>query len=341
MNFIQHLSGFHPALKYTHEVSSSSVSFLDLLISIQPDSPKLSTTICYKPTDSHAYLLYSSSHPLSTRDSIPYSQFLRLRGICSREADFDLEAHKMSSFFTARQYPEHIVQKALMRARSVTRSEALTPKTLGENEERAVAVIPYHPHNLPVCKILRDNFSLLQQDPDLKEVFAKPPLIAFQRDKSLRDMLVKSKLKPQTSHSAPLGCRPCGDEKCKTCPFIDTSGTFVGPSGSFTVRSHLSCQSSDIVYVLSCTLCSKLYVGETYRSLTERFSEHLRSMKLGYNNPVGQHFAGPYHSFTHATIAAVWQNPSSSAYRKWMENRVITRLGTSQPHGLNVRVTDV
>ena len=84
-----------------------------------------------------------------------------------------------------------------------------------------------------------------------------------------------------------------------------------------------------------------MYVGETYRSLGERFSEHLRSMKLGYNNPIGQHFADQHHSFTHAKIAAVWQNPRDNVYRKYMESRIIGRLGTVQPDGLNVRVTDV
>ena len=35
----------------------------------------------YKPADSHIYLLYSSSHPSHVNNSIPYSQFLRLRGL--------------------------------------------------------------------------------------------------------------------------------------------------------------------------------------------------------------------------------------------------------------------
>ncbi|KAL8604303.1 hypothetical protein ACOMHN_023673 [Nucella lapillus] len=80
-----------------------------------------------------------------------------------------------------------------------------------------------------------------------------------------------------------------------------------------------------------------MYVGETCRSLAERFSEHLRSMKLGYSNPVGQHFASSYHSFSHANIAAVWQNPRDRVYRKHMESRIISRLGTTQPAGMNVR----
>ena len=326
MSFIHHMSNFHPALQYTHEVSTTSVSFLDLSISIHPNCPKLSTTIFYKPTDSHAYLLHSSSHPSSTRNSIPYSQFLRLRRICSREQDFDHEAQRMCNFFTARQYPGEVVQTALERVRSTSRTEALTPKeTVGECDDRMVAVIPYHPHNIPVCKILRENFTFLQQDPELKQVFTKPPLIAFQRSKNLRDMLVRSKLRPQANQSTVQGCRPCGDKKCKTCPFINTATTIAGPTGRFTVKSSLCCKSSDIVYVLTCTLCSQLYIGETCRSLAERFSEHLRSMKLGYSNPVGQHFAGPYHSFSHARISAVWQNPRDRAYRKHMESLLISR----------------
>eukprot|EP00745_Piridium_sociabile_P026209 TRINITY_DN4169_c0_g1_i13.p2 TRINITY_DN4169_c0_g1~~TRINITY_DN4169_c0_g1_i13.p2 ORF type:complete len:127 (+),score=21.01 TRINITY_DN4169_c0_g1_i13:1655-2035(+) len=38
INFINHMSNFHPALKYTSDVSSSSVAFLDLQISVQPNS---------------------------------------------------------------------------------------------------------------------------------------------------------------------------------------------------------------------------------------------------------------------------------------------------------------
>ena len=341
VSFINHISNFHPALKYTHEISTTSVSFLDLSISFDPNCCKLSTTIFYKPTDSHAYLLYSSSHPSSTRNSIPYSQFQRLRRICSKEQDFNQEAQKMASFFKARKYPEDVVQTALERARSTSRTEALTPREMvGESEDRVVAVIPYHPHNIPICRILHENFHLLHQDPELKQIFPKPPLIAFQRNKNLRDLLVRSKLRPQANQSSPPGCRPCGDKKCKTCPFINTATTIAGPTGTFTVKSSLSCKSSDLVYVLSCTLCSKMYVGETCRCLAERFSEHLRSMKLGYSNPVGQHFTGPYHSFSHARVSAVWQNPRGRAYRKHMENLLISRLGTMQPVGMNIRATD-
>ena len=114
----------------------------------------------------------------------------------------------------------------------------------------------------------------------------------------------------------------------------------MGPQGQFTSRSSFTCKSSDIVYILTCTLCHKLYVGETCRTLNERFTEHLRSMRLNYNDPIGQHFNSPVHNHTHAKVAAVWQNPRDRAYRKHMESQVINRLGTLQPAGINTRVMD-
>ena len=51
----------------------------------------LCTSVHFKPTDSHSYLLYSSSHPSHVKNTIPYSQFLRLRCLCSDDSDFSLK----------------------------------------------------------------------------------------------------------------------------------------------------------------------------------------------------------------------------------------------------------
>ena len=59
--FITALNSFHPALKYTWEISDTSLAFLDIKVSVEGNG--LCTSVHYKPTDSHSYLLYSSSHP--------------------------------------------------------------------------------------------------------------------------------------------------------------------------------------------------------------------------------------------------------------------------------------
>ena len=74
-HFITSVNSFHPALKYTSEISEISIAFLDIKVSINGNG--LSTSVHYKSTDSHSYLLHSSSHPSHVKNSIPFSQFLR------------------------------------------------------------------------------------------------------------------------------------------------------------------------------------------------------------------------------------------------------------------------
>ena len=63
--FIGFVNSFHPALKFTWEISETSVTFLDINISVQDN--KLATSVHCKPTDLHNYLLYLSSHHLTSK----------------------------------------------------------------------------------------------------------------------------------------------------------------------------------------------------------------------------------------------------------------------------------
>ena len=79
----------------------------------------------YKPTDSHSYLLYSSSRPSHVKNSIPYSQLLRLRRLCSEDSDFSLKSEEMCHFFDKRGYPASVVQAGHHRAQQIDRQSAL------------------------------------------------------------------------------------------------------------------------------------------------------------------------------------------------------------------------
>ena len=93
--FISYIKNFHPALQFTWEISETSVSFLDILVSINGN--RITTSVFYKPTDSHSYLLYSSS-PNHTKQCILLSQFLRLRRLCSEDEDFQFKSLEMRVF---------------------------------------------------------------------------------------------------------------------------------------------------------------------------------------------------------------------------------------------------
>eukprot|EP00061_Rhincodon_typus_P006236 g26668.t1 len=84
--FISFPSTFHPNFKFTWTISNTSLSFLDLSVSMSGD--RLKTDIYFKPTDSHSYLDYTSSHPPSCKNAIPYSQFLHFHCIRSQDRVF-------------------------------------------------------------------------------------------------------------------------------------------------------------------------------------------------------------------------------------------------------------
>ena len=124
--FISFVNSFHPALKFTWEMSETSVTFLNINISVQDN--KLATSVHYKPTDSqHYFILYSSSHPSHIKDSIPYSQFLRLCRLCSEDSDFNSKCDEMSNLFSECCNPDSILSKALNHVQNVKREFALEP----------------------------------------------------------------------------------------------------------------------------------------------------------------------------------------------------------------------
>ena len=336
LKFITFVGNFNPAINFTHEISESTLPFLDIQISIT-DSKCLDTTVHYKTTDSHSYLTFTSSHPKATKESIPYSQFLRLRRLCSTEKEFSQQADIMASFMKNRGYPDNIVTEAILRAKHVPRRKALETTSKDQSKDRTILTLVYHPHNIIVKNILLDNFRILQKDPKLKDVFAKPPLVAYLRDTSLRNQLVHSSFQPPSGQ--PPGNKSCLKPKCKACPFLNTTTTtFKGPSGnSFTIRSSFTCQSTNVVYIISCCQCNKMYVGETYRTLAERLEEHVRAVRCQTDTPVSNHFNSDYHHLQHMSIAAVWQNHTDFVHRKFLESNLITRLGTTKPQGLNIR----
>jgi len=117
--FITAVNSFHPALKYTWEISDTSLPFLGIKVSIEGNG--LCISVHYKPTYSHSYLLYSSSHQLHVKNSIPYSQFLRLRRLCSDDSDFSLKSEEMCDFFDKRGYPASVIQTGHHRAQQIDR----------------------------------------------------------------------------------------------------------------------------------------------------------------------------------------------------------------------------
>ena len=96
---LNELNTKHPSIKFEYEISKERISFLDTEIYIKN---KLHTKIFRKKTDRQTFLNINSEHPKSLKNSIPYSQALRIKRICSTKKDFDHHLRELREIFDAR-----------------------------------------------------------------------------------------------------------------------------------------------------------------------------------------------------------------------------------------------
>ena len=188
-----YLNSCTPHFKFTFEWSHAQVSFLDTLIKICDN--QIVTDLYTKPTDSHNYLVYKSSHPQRCKDSIPYSQFLRIRRICSDIQDFDIHVVTFATYFLQRGYPLDLIKEAALKARETNRLSLLHPGVKNkDNNDKVFLITTYHPHDHSLRNILFQNWDILGRSPTTDFVHKRKLMCGYRRPKNLRDHLMTAKV---------------------------------------------------------------------------------------------------------------------------------------------------
>ena len=210
--FILYLNSCRPNLQFTCEASQTQVSFLDTLVKIQDLT--IVTDLYCKPTDSHNYLLFDSAHPTKCKQSIPYSQFLRIRRICSQISDYDKHMKEKALHFIRRGYPLDIIEEAALKARRLNRKDLLypPPKPLSssrDNLDRTILTTMYHPQHDILRDITSKNWDLLGKSHTTLNLHQRKPLLAYKRPPNLSNLLVRAncqlpKTKVKTDHSTTI-----------------------------------------------------------------------------------------------------------------------------------------
>ncbi len=166
--------------------------------------------------------------------------------------------------------------------------------------------------------------------------FSPITLVSFRHSKNIRDTLVHSNLHQESS---PLsGTFLCGVAQCKTCKFIVSSTVISAPKFTYNIKHNFTCTSTHLIYCISCSRCGMLYIGETRRQLRTRFGVHRRAVSANdINQPVARHFNSGSQSISDMKIRALCPISGSDDSRKRQEMRLIFKLGTIHPLGINER----
>ena len=338
-DFLHKANAFHPTIKFTSEISNNEHIFLDTKSHIQND--KIVVDLHTKPTDSHQYLLPNSCHPKHCSKNIPYSLALRIKRICSDPNTFEIRATELSQHLINRGYNPTDILNAIQKARERNRNDLLKYKHKPDTSlKRTPFVLTYHPNTPNIKMILNTHWPTIQSSAQLKDIFPEKPIIAYRRPKSLRDILVRAKLKPNLNDT-PLGqSGPCGTHRCQTCNLMSVTQSFTQTTTGaiINIKVNANCKTRNIVYLMTCKQCQKQYVGETKLQLNQRINLHrsdVNTHKLE-RSPIAEHIHTTGHTFSDISLCCIDHNPNwSDRTRKLREIYWIRRLNTTQPHGIN------
>ena len=187
---------------------------------------------------------------------IPYSQFLRLRRLCSDDDDFLVKSRDMTTFFTQRGYPCTSLEHDLRRVTTIRRPDALSGSERGERAvDRVPVVLTYHPFNTQIKRYLIQNFCILSMDLQTCDIFPRAPFVAHKCDLSLRNMLVRS---TNNSSTEQPGSCACQRSRCNTCEYINPLTMIPGPKCTLPFENilHVCRKISCIAYPATDALIS-------------------------------------------------------------------------------------
>ena len=224
----------------------------------------------------------------------------------------------MRSFLVQRGYPTHLLHTAFQRTSSIPRSDALKQRFESISEDKIPPVLMFHPFIHKVSDIIPRKFQVLKNNPETSSIFSDNPLVSFRRNKNIQDSLIHSALRQNLS--APAVTFPCSRTRCNTCSFFNASTCISGPKSNFVIRHCFTGISSSLINLISSSRCGLLYVRETERRLSDRFAEHLRSVRNGdVDKPVARHFNSANHSLLGMKVCVISKISGGNSSHKRQE----------------------
>ncbi len=358
--FTDKLNTLHPigAIKFTVEYSKEKVNFLDTTVYIKDN--RLVTTLYTKPTDSHSYLNFDSCHHMHNKLSIPYSQFLRVRRICTHWTEYITNALTLYNHLLIRGYPRECLNQAILKVSKLSQKEALAEKDQnnssgGEGKKSLYFISDFNPTNPDFKAIIQKYWPLLDRSSGTRALTDCNLIFGYRRPKNIRDIVTSAKL-PKISDNRTPTPNPtptllprqtkCKRKTCRHCPKIDNSGKVQNHLNNrqYICDSKANCQTNNVIYLLTCDLCKKQYVGQTLNRIMDRVNHHLNDIKHRRETPISRHMQShgtvDQYPVTIQILQRISAAPKSTKAQelryKW-ETSWMAWLNSYVPNGLNIK----
>ena len=194
--FTTHLNQAHPSIKFTVEFSREQIPFLDTLIKLHDGV--ITTDLHVKPTDTHNYLTYTSAHPQRCKEAIPYSQFLRVRRICTHFRDYQKHTLDLCRAFLQKGYPETLLTDLAVKVGKLDRQTLLRSKPNRGTREQSTTQVhlisTYNPSNNVLPKIAHSNWRDINNQACTRTLHNHKLICGYRRPKNVRELVSRAKV---------------------------------------------------------------------------------------------------------------------------------------------------
>lgn len=138
----------------------------------------------------------------------------------------------------------------------------------------------------------------------------------------------------------------CGKNRCKTCQYVSTQKTVHNCTTNknfwieLKTNDTVTCDTKNVIYLLTCKKCSLQYIGETSQSLKQRFGQHRRMIQNSSNDTlVYKHFNASGHTLDDVAVLILEVLPTADKKQLHeKELKWIKLLNTGYPFGFNDKI---
>ena len=308
----------------------------------------------------YQYLHFESCHQTSVHKGVILTECIRYVRTNTAKDNYTRTVHLFKTRLQARNYPPMFVNKTTALVAYDNRR-----KYLQQSKPERTKTWP------PLFKCIPPpQFQMLKQvilqDYSLVQRYALHPRFISLRSKILGQALIRAQVKrtddqildlaitlrtPSSNHVTagllpplkPKGrlVKKCGHPKCATCQHLQCQPSFrsTKTKRSYPIRHNFSCNSENLIYLITCTKCKKQYVGMTTQKLKIHLNHHGTSIFNNWRMYLHKHFNLPNHSIKNLTIQAIDKVSTNLNAHNELRKLEIKTLQTYQPIGLNVSTT--
>ena len=235
------------------------------------------------------------------------------------------------------------MKQQTLKARKFKRTELLHSQREEVHKNTLVFNITYCPIFSKLKNILSKIHLLLTPDREHSKVFEDISIIGFKKGKSLKDILVRTKVPPLKTEEG--FCGPCNKPRCEVCKHINKTHQFESSTTKriYSIRpQNLNCSSKNVVYLFTCKTCHKQYTEST-EGFRSRFNNYRCSHRNFFRNKkVKQesfhaHFEEGFHQGESDWKVKLIDRGVSVDDVRQRESYWQHELHTFQPNGLNER----